>query len=178
MESELDRDLNTLIANLESEVIANAPTERRMLRKAKDALQRCLGSATVPEIASIALGEVKALLQWLDDYKKLRASSANVASPLATPRAAVDCHDGVLDKWASELYEGARGVASILDVDVENEQWEVVSRLQSETGQGLGPDGSEQNTPIIVWADDCEHSDGEAMHDMGKFDPMYYEWYL
>ncbi|KAK2036911.1 hypothetical protein LZ31DRAFT_547230 [Colletotrichum somersetense] len=169
-----------LIASLESEAMASASTERRMLREAKDELQRCLGSATVPEIASIALAEVKALLHWLDNYKELRASSANVVGPLATPCAVLDRRDDMLGKWASELYEGARGVASILDVGVEDKQWQVVSRSQSETGQGLGPNGSGPNTTIIGLDIDCEHSDGEAVHNncMGKFDPMYREWYL
>ncbi|KAK2036899.1 hypothetical protein LZ31DRAFT_580364 [Colletotrichum somersetense] len=169
-----------LIARLETEVIASAPTERWALREARDEFRRCLGSTALPEVANIALTEVTALSQWLDSYQELWRSSTNVASPLVTPSAVQHRHDDVLRRWASELFEGARGVAFILDVGVEADEWEVVSRTQpkEEAGAGAYTTGYGQNE-LVLLDDESGKAGGDAVHNdwMGKFDPMYREWY-
>ncbi|WQF90366.1 hypothetical protein CDEST_15484 [Colletotrichum destructivum] len=180
MELDLDGSLNRLIARIETEVIASAPTERGALREAKNEFRRCLGSIVLPEVASIALTEVTALSQWLDSYEELRTSSTNMAGPLITPCAVHDRHDDMLRKWASELCEGARGVAFILNVGVEDDEWELVSRTQPKVEAGVGPDTTDYGQNKLAMSDnESEQAGGDTVHNdwMGKFDPMYREWY-
>lgn len=180
MEPDLDQSLNSLIARLDTYVITSAPNERRALREAKNEFRRCLGSTALPEIASVALTEVTALSQWLDSYEELRRSSTNMAGSLITPCTVHDRHDDILRKWAFEFCEGARGVAFILDVFVEDDDWEVVSRTPPmvETGAGADTAGYGQNKLVMSY-DESEQAGGDAVHNdwMGKFDPMYREWY-
>ncbi|KAF4474501.1 Cyclin-dependent kinase-like 4 [Colletotrichum fructicola Nara gc5] len=127
--SSLDCEIASLIVSLDDEANAQDPILRPSLRRSKEVLLRCVGSKANLELVHIALVEVWALSRWLDDIKALQFSSTVAGGSRAMSRKYVDHQDELLRTWGAELYEGAMGIAVILDVSTQPNSWKtVVSR--------------------------------------------------
>ncbi|KAF4474194.1 Cyclin-dependent kinase-like 4 [Colletotrichum fructicola Nara gc5] len=127
--SSLDCEIASLIVSLDDEANAQDPILRPSLRRSKEVLLRCVGSKANLELVHIALVEVWALSRWLDDIKALQFFSTVAGGSRAMSRKYVDHQDELLRTWGAELYEGAMGIAVILDVSTQPNSWKtVVSR--------------------------------------------------
>ncbi|CAI0649519.1 unnamed protein product [Colletotrichum noveboracense] len=173
--SSLDLEIARLIASLDEDSNAGVPSLRHSLRRSKDVLLRCVGSNARPELAHVALTEVQALSRWLDDVRALQLSSSIAEGPRATSWTYADHQDELLRIWGIELYEGAIGVAAILDVPMQNNEWETVSRRPCMASAHKRDRNSEvsvvgileteiESDYVELW--DCDGS-------LGRFEPLH-----
>lgn len=182
MASSLDREIADLIESLEEDSQITVASLRQSFKSSKDILLRCVGSKPNPELVRIAQTEVQALSRWLGDIKALQSSSSIAQGSSATSWKYVDHQDELLCIGGLELYEGAVGVAAILDVPVQTMGWKTVSRLpsaQSADRQDKDNNGSHASD---VDMNDMEADDGSvdvSDHNgtLGRFEPLYGQWY-
>lgn len=177
--SSLDLEIAGLIMLLNEDSKTALPSLCESLERSKDVLLLCMGSNTEPELAHIALKEVQALSRWLADVRALQLSSSIAEGPHATSRTYVDHQDELLQIWGIELYEGTIGVAAILDVPIETNDWEIVSRRpcmvsahKRHRNSAVSDVGilrtKVESDYVELW--DCDGS-------LGRFEPLYGQWY-
>ncbi|KAK1659763.1 hypothetical protein BDP55DRAFT_719577 [Colletotrichum godetiae] len=167
MASSLDREIAELIESLDED---SRTTVHRLRSKSS------------PELVRIAQTEVQALSRWLGDIKALQSSSFIAQGSRPTSWKYVDHQDELLCIWGLELYEGAVGVAAILDVPVQTIGWKTVSRLpsaQSAHRQDKGKEDSHTSNVDIadIEADDGSVDDSHHNGTLGRFEPLYGQWY-
>ncbi|KAK7433598.1 hypothetical protein Landi51_13856 [Colletotrichum acutatum] len=167
MASSLDREIADLIKSLDKDAQVTVPRLR---------------SRSSPALVRIALTEVQALSHWLGDIRALQSSSSIAQGSSATSWKYGDHHDELLCIWGLELYEGAVGVAAILDVPVQAIGWKTVSRLPSTQSAYRQDKDKKDSHTSNVDITDIEADDGsvDASHHngtLGRFEPLYGQWY-
>ncbi|KAK1493937.1 hypothetical protein CABS01_17083 [Colletotrichum abscissum] len=182
MASSLDREIADLIKSLDEDAKVTVPRLRQSLQSSKNILLRCVGSRSSPALVRIALTEVQALSHWLGDIRALQSSSSIAQGSSATSWKYGDHHDELLCIWGLELYEGAVGVAAILDVPVQAIGWKTVFRLPSTQSAYRQDKDKKDSHTSNVDITDIEADDGSvdvSHHNgtLGRFEPLYGQWY-